>query len=120
MDFLKVVFSCEMLEGYGMTESGLATCQKPGDPISGHVGGPSQNSKIRLRDLPEMGYLNTDDPPRGEICLWGPTVTKGYFKNPEKTAEMFHNGGELHHDRWLCTGDVATVLSNGSIKIFEQ
>ena len=70
---------------------------------------------MRLKDIPEMGYLNTDDPPRGELCLWGPTVTKGYFCNPEKTAEMFHNGGPLHHDGWLLTGDVARVLPNGAV-----
>ena len=47
-----------------------------------------------------MGYYTTADPPRGEICLWGPAVTRSYFRSPEKTAEAFYDG-------WLLSGDVA-------------
>lgn len=39
----------------------------PTDPEPGHVGGIIPNLKLRLRDVPEMGYLGTDNPPRGEI-----------------------------------------------------
>jgi long-chain acyl-CoA synthetase len=60
-----------------------------------------------------MGYLSTDNPPRGEVCFWGPSVMKGYFKNPEKTAEAFHND-------WLLSGDVGMILPNGSIKIIDR
>jgi len=60
-----------------------------------------------------MGYLSTDTPPKGEICFWGPSVTPGYFCNPEKTAETFHND-------WLMSGDVGMVLPNGSIKIIDR
>lgn len=66
-----------------------------------------------MKDIPEMSYYNTDPNPRGEVCLWGPTVTKGYFKNPEKTAESFH--GE-----WLRTGDVGMILPNGALKIVDR
>jgi len=69
---------------------------------------------MRLKDIPEMSYYSTDKPnPRGEVCFWGPSVTKGYFKNPEKTAEAFH--GE-----WLRSGDVGMVLPNGALKIVDR
>ena len=66
------------------------------------MGGPVANVKIRLRDIPEMNYLSTDNPPRGEVCFWGPAIMKGYFKNEEKTAEAFD--GE-----WFRSGDVGEV-----------
>jgi len=114
LDFLKICFSCHLFEGYGMTESCAASATTFGDdPQTGHVGGPLMHCKLRLRDIPEMQYLHTNDPPKGEICFWGPGITKGYFKNPVKTAEAFH--GE-----WLLSGDVGQVNPNGSIKIVDR
>jgi long-chain acyl-CoA synthetase len=43
----------------------------------------------------------------------GHQVTKGYFKNPEKTAEAFHN-------EWFMTGDVGQVNADGSLKIIDR
>ena len=60
-----------------------------------------------------MGYMSTDDPPRGEVCFWGPSIMKGYYKNPEKTIEAFHGD-------WLLSGDVGMVLPNGNIKIIDR
>lgn len=45
---------------------------------------------FQLVDWPESGYLTTDSPmPRGEIVIGGPSVTLGYFKNEEKTKEVY-------------------------------
>jgi long-subunit acyl-CoA synthetase (AMP-forming) len=68
---------------------------------------------LRLKDIPEMGYMTTDSPPRGEICFKGPGVMKGYFMNPEKTAEAFHGD-------WFMSGDVGMILDNGAIKIIDR
>lgn len=115
LDFLKICFCCDILEGYGMTETSAGSCVSlEGDPESGIVGGPLQNVKIRLRDIPEMQYFHTDDPPRGEVCMWGPSIMKGYFRNPEKTAEC------LTEDGWIFTGDVGLVKKNGAIKIIDR
>ena len=82
------------------------------DTTSGHVGGPLETVKFRLKSLPEIDYLITDKPyPTGELCIKGLNMFQGYFKDPEKTAEAHDQDG------WFCTGDVATVLENGSIKI---
>lgn len=116
MDFLKVAFCCPILEGYGQTEvCGGATGTLPNDAFSGHVGGPNTALKIRLRDVPEMGYTSRDIPhPRGEIQFKGVSAFKGYFRNPEKTAEAFDEDG------WVCSGDVGEVRDDGSIKIIDR
>lgn len=97
-----------------MTETSAGSCiTKIGDPTSGHVGGPVANVKIRLRDIPEMNYLSTNNPPEGEICFWGPSIMQGYFKNPEKTNESLING-------WLHSGDVGRINADNSIKIIDR
>lgn len=116
MDFLKCAFSCPVIEGYGQTEvCGAATCTGADDPFAGHVGGPLSCIKVRLRDVPEMGYTAKDIPnPRGEIQFYGPSVTVGYFRDPEKTADARDAEG------WWCSGDVGEVFENGSIKIIDR
>lgn len=115
LDFLKICFSCKIHEGYGLTETcGGSVITLGTDPTTGIVGGPVQNVKLRLRDLPEMGYMTTDSPPRGEICFWGPGIMKGYFLNPEKTAEAFTEDG------WFMSGDVGVIYDNGAVKIIDR
>lgn len=115
LDFLKVCFCCPIHEGYGQTESCAASCLTSGlDSKAGHVGGPLSCIRIRLRDIPEMEYLSTDENPRGEICYQGNSIFKGYFKNPDKTKEA------LSEDGWLHSGDVGMILPNGSIRIIDR
>lgn len=116
LDFLKVVFCCPIMEGYGLTESsGGATITRMNDPNAGHVGGPVKSLRIRLKDVPEMSYLHTDKPyPRGEVCMKGPSIFAGYFCRPDKTAECMEEGN------WFKTGDVGMVYPNGSIKIIDR
>ena len=115
LNFLKICFCSPILEGYGQTESTAASCVTvSGDALAGHVGGPTPAVKIRLRDIPEMGYTSQDQPhPRGEICFKGPSVFQGYFMNPEKNREALVDG-------WLMSGDVGIVMPNGSVKIIDR
>ena len=116
IDFLKLCFCCPIVEGYGLTESSAGSCVADiRDVVTGHVGGPNEALKIRLKDLPEMSYMSTDRPyPRGEICMKGPSIFAGYYKREDKTAECFDADG------WFLTGDVAQVYPNGSIKIIDR
>jgi len=115
LDYLKIVFCVPIMEGYGLTESSAGSCiTNPRDPNAGHVGGPINSLRIRLKDVPEMSYLSTDKPyPRGEICMMGPSIFSGYFLREDKTQEAFEDG-------WFRTGDVAQIYPNGSIKIIDR
>lgn len=118
LDFLKIAFCCPIIEGYGLTETSAGSfTQLFEDSSSGHVGGPQGNVKIKLRDIPEMGYMSTNEEPTGECILHGSSVMSGYFCNPEKTAEAFEGDPE---NRWLKTGDVVKVFPNGSVKIIDR
>ena len=69
LNTLKVCFCAPILEGYGQTESSAASCITSAyDSAAGHVGGPLSCIRIKLRDIPEMQYLSTDENPRGEVC----------------------------------------------------
>jgi long-chain acyl-CoA synthetase len=115
LDFLRIAFCCDLREGYGMTETCGASCATyTADPTSGHVGGPLAQVKLRLRDIPEMNYLHTNDPPKGEVCFWGPSNMIGYFKNPEKTAESKSKDG------WIFSGDVGRLNKDMSLSIVDR
>ena len=116
LTFYKIALGIHVYECYGQTEiSGPATFTHPSDiHSSGTVGGPIPACRIRLRDCPELGYLSTDNPPRGEVQFIGSNLFKGYFKNPERTKEAFSEDG------WVCSGDVGVILPNGSLKITDR
>eukprot|EP00850_Spirogloea_muscicola_P009547 SM000054S18033 [mRNA] locus=s54:25048:31844:+ [translate_table: standard] len=115
-DFLKVCFGGRLVEGYGMTET---TCtisnMDEGDNMSGHVGSPNPACEVKLVDVPEMEYTSADQPyPRGEICVRGPIVFKGYYKDEKQTKEMVDEEG------WLHTGDIGLWLPGGRLKIIDR
>lgn len=115
-DFLKVCLQCPVVQGYGLTETvGGMICSIPDKSKSGTCGGPLPGVQVKLRDLPDMGYLNTDKPyPRGEICVKGDIVFEEYYKNDTETKKAFDADG------FFCTGDVAQWKDDGSLQIIDR
>ena len=62
LDYLKVCFACPILEGYGLSETGAQGTRTVLEDMhcTGHVGGPAEIIKMRIKDLPDMEYLTTD------------------------------------------------------------
>jgi long-chain acyl-CoA synthetase len=88
----------EILEGYGLTETTApATVGRPGKTPIGTVG-PA---------MPGVAVRTLDD---GEIEVKGINVFKEYWKNPEATAESFHDG-------WFRTGDLGSFDPQGNLTI---
>jgi long-chain acyl-CoA synthetase len=116
INFLKVAACCPIFEGYGQTEStGFSYVTSGRDPVSGHVGGPTQCIEVKLVDVPDMKYLSTDKGgPRGEVCFRGPGVFLGYYKDVEKTKEAVDSDG------WLHSGDIGQFLPNGALRIIDR
>eukprot|EP00262_Sarcandra_glabra_P017290 TRINITY_DN5870_c0_g2_i1.p1 TRINITY_DN5870_c0_g2~~TRINITY_DN5870_c0_g2_i1.p1 ORF type:complete len:695 (+),score=106.55 TRINITY_DN5870_c0_g2_i1:257-2341(+) len=116
MDFLVVCFGGQVIEGYGMTETAcVISAMEDGDKLSGHVGCPNPACEIKLVDVPEMNYTSDDQPyPRGEICVRGPIVFQGYYKDDVQTKEV------IDEDGWLHTGDIGLWLPGGRLKIIDR
>lgn len=87
-------------EGYGQTEStGVIALQRLERPRWGYVGEPIPGIEVKIAE-------------DGEILAKGPGVFKGYFKDPDLTAETIKDG-------WLHTGDVG-AMEDGFLKILDR
>jgi acyl-CoA synthetase (AMP-forming)/AMP-acid ligase II len=85
------------------------TQTRPSNPRNdGSVGTPLPGVEIRMVDR-EGRDVAPGEP--GELWVRGPNVMKGYYRNPEATAEVMRPGG------WLATGDIARADATGAIFI---
>lgn len=117
LDFLKIAFSCDVFDGYGMTETAAIIARTAaGDPTSsGTLGPPQPGCEIKLVDVPEMGYTSLDQPnPRGEICTRGPVNTPGYYKDAKNTSST------IDEEKWLHTGDIGEFDSCGRLRLIDR
>ncbi|KII90246.1 hypothetical protein PLICRDRAFT_40448 [Plicaturopsis crispa FD-325 SS-3] len=106
-----------MLQGYGMTEScGMCAILPPELLQPDCVGLPMPSIEVKLLDVPEAGYLTSSDIPQGEVCIRGPSVTKGYYKRPDlnEDPEIFTKDG------WLRTGDVGQWNRDGTLSLVDR
>ncbi|CAJ0630712.1 11418_t:CDS:10 [Entrophospora sp. SA101] len=125
LDFLRITVSCQVIQAYGLTQcSGAVTInsfydyQSPEENDDSDVsqcGAPIACNEIKLISYEEKGYSVEDKPnPRGEICVRGPNVMKGYYKSPNETSQTIASDG------WLRTGDIGMILPNGTLKIIDR
>jgi long-chain acyl-CoA synthetase len=101
-------------EGYGLTETApLATLQNhEGPPREGSVGLPAPRTLIEVIDI-EDGSTPMKQGERGEICISGPQIMKGYWNKPEAT-EYAMRGGRFH------TGDIGHMSEDGYITLVDR
>lgn len=92
-----------MTQVWGMTETSCLglRLRYPEYDTTGSVGYPLPNLDTKLVD--DEGKDITDFDVRGELCVRGPTVFRGYYQNPEANAGSFDDEGYFH------TGDIAYV-----------
>ncbi|XP_024962068.1 long chain acyl-CoA synthetase 9, chloroplastic isoform X2 [Cynara cardunculus var. scolymus] len=118
--FINICLGAPIGQGYGLTETCAGgTFSEYDDTSVGRVGAPLPCSYIKLIDWPEGGYLTSDSPmPRGEIVIGGPNVTLGYFKNDERTQEVYKV--DERGLRWFNTGDVGRFHKDGCLEIIDR
>ena len=99
----------QILERYGMTETGMNTSNPyDGARIAGTVGPPLPDVRVRITD-PEAG-TGLAPGEIGMIEVKGPNVFAGYWRMPEKTREGFRDG-------WFVTGDLGLIDERGYVRI---
>jgi long-chain acyl-CoA synthetase len=105
-------YNVTILEGYGLSETSPVASfnQLERDPKPGSIGVPIWGVEMRCvdadgREVP-VGEL-------GEIVIRGHNVMKGYYKQPEATAEAMRNG-------WFHTGDIGTIDEEGYVSIVDR
>jgi len=109
----KQVTGKPLIEAYGLTETSPAATINPLDipAYNGAIGVPISSTEVAIRD-----DAGRDVPlgERGELCIRGPQVMKGYYNRPEETAKV------IMPDGFLLTGDVAVMDEKGFVRIVDR
>ena len=98
--------------GYGLTEACAATCLSPTSMHrSGSIGIPFPDNIYKIVKIGTTKEVKTMED--GEICIYGPTVMKGYIDEEEETKQTLkkHSDGKI----WLHTGDIGCMDKDGFV-----
>lgn len=99
-------------EGFGMTESSPVSHVQPTEgKVLGSCGNPVPSTIAKVIDIDSGVPLGVGQ--EGELCVAGPQVMKGYYKNEKATKKTVIKG-------WLHTGDVAKYDENGQFYIVDR
>ena len=112
------ITGARLVEGYGLTESSGVVSTNPyeGDNRSGTIGQVLPATRTILLDKEDP----TRDAPAGEpgeLAIQGPQMMRGYWNRPDADAVVFAQRG---NERWLRTGDVAVIDSDGYLAIVDR
>ncbi len=109
----ETLFGIRIYEGDGPTECSPVTCVNPIGGMSkpGTVGLPVPG--VQMRIVGEEGVESLPLGEVGEIAVRGPNVMKGYWRQPEATAEVFRDG-------WFLTGDLGSEDEDGYFSIVDR
>ncbi|MGN7503579.1 MAG: long-chain-fatty-acid--CoA ligase [Alphaproteobacteria bacterium] len=101
-------------EGYGLTEASPVVCCNPTNGLVkvGTIGMPIPGTLVEIIDM-EDGVTPLAQGEKGEVCLKGQQVMKGYYNKPEETNKVIKNG-RLH------TGDVGYIDEDGYIRLVDR
>lgn len=111
LNFLEVVLGCRVVQAYSVTEVGIAAVTNATDPDKeSTVGVPVLSLEFKLVDTNRFSTKNSQ--PQGEICLRGPAVAKGYYKEDSSAA--------FDADGWFHTGDIGEIRNNGTLAIIDR
>lgn len=101
-----------LLEAYGLTETSPAVCINPlnARQYNGSIGLPISATEVSIQDGKNEILAQGE---KGELCVKGPQVMKGYWHQEEETANCIIDG-------WLHTGDIATMDADGFLYIVDR
>jgi long-chain acyl-CoA synthetase len=107
------VTGCRITEGYGLTETSPVACTNPyGDQSRlGSVGLPVPGTTLKVIDDEGVEQPLGE---RGELCIKGPQIMKGYWQKPEATEEV------LDAEGWFKSGDIAVIDPDGFVRIVDR
>ena len=105
----------QLCEGWGMTETSPTGTFTPAHGLrkAGSCGMPIPNIELKFESLTEPGQEAAPGEP-GELCIRGPNVMKGYWKNPDATAKA------MTADGFFRSGDVARMDADGFVFIVDR